>query len=66
VTLGEVIVFKTRAGATSPRLFAHELAHVAQYQRLGIDRFAARYAKGPEPLEKEVRAKARDVVNGLG
>lgn len=62
VTLGEVIVFKTEAGSRNRRLFAHELAHVAQYRDLGISEFARRYAADPEPLEAEARAKAARVV----
>lgn len=64
VTLGEVIVFKTRRAAGNRRLFAHELTHVEQYRRLGIDRFAQRYAANRARMEQEARAKAREVVNG--
>ena len=61
VTLGDVIVFKTRAASRNRRLFAHELAHVVQYRRLGIGPFARLYARDPEPIEAEARAKARSV-----
>jgi hypothetical protein len=64
VTLGEVIVFKTPVAARNPRLMAHELVHVAQYRRLGIDRFAAQYAANRDPFEKEARVTAREVVKG--
>jgi hypothetical protein len=62
VTLGDVIVFKTQAASRNRRLFAHELAHVEQYEELGISEFARRYAADPEPIEAEARAKAREVV----
>lgn len=62
VTLGNVIVFKTQTGARNRRLFAHELAHVAQYRELGISEFARRYAADPEPIEAEARDKAARVV----
>lgn len=62
VTLGEVIVFKTAGASRSAQLFAHELAHVEQYRKLGIGEFARRYAADPGPLEEEARAKARRVT----
>ena len=64
VTLGEVIVFKTRRAAANRRLFAHELVHVEQYHRLGIDGFASRYAANRPRMEKEAQAKARRAVPG--
>ena len=65
VTLGNVIVFNTVSASRNDRLFAHELAHVGQYEKLGIDEFARRYAADPEPLEEEARTKARRVVRRL-
>ena len=65
VTLGNVIVFKTRNASRNDALFAHELAHVGQYDKLGIDGFARRYAADPEPIEEEARTKARRVVRSL-
>ena len=65
VTLGEVIVFKTRSAAGNRRLFAHELVHVDQYRKLGIRGFARLYAADPDQLEEEARSKARKVVPRL-
>lgn len=62
VTLGNVIVFKTERGSKNHSLFAHELEHVDQYRKLGIEGFARRYAEKPEPIEAEARAKARRVT----
>jgi len=62
VTLDDVIVFKTRSAARNRHLFAHELAHVEQYRKLGIRTFARQYAANPEPIEEEARAKAGKVV----
>lgn len=62
VTLGNVIVFKTRDASKNRNLFAHELAHVDQYRKLGIGEFARRYADDPDPIEAEARAKARRVT----
>jgi Domain of unknown function (DUF4157) len=54
VTLGEVVVFRDpRAAETDLKLWAHELTHVLQYQRWGIDGFAERYVSGRESVEKE-------------
>lgn len=63
VTLDEIIVFKTPRAAGDRRLFAHELAHVDQYRKLGIDGFAARYAAHREQMEGEARAKAELVMS---
>ena len=65
VTLGNVIVFKTANASRNRSLFAHELAHVVQYEQLGIEEFARRYARDPEPIEEEARAKARRVERSL-
>lgn len=62
VTLGNVVVFKTEKASKDKRLFAHEIAHVSQYRKLGIDEFARRYAADPTPIEDEARTKARRVV----
>src|SRR4051794_12648829 len=44
ITLGDVILFKNEQMAeTNLKLWAHELAHVMQYQRWGIQGFAERY-----------------------
>jgi len=41
VTLGEIVLFKTELAAQCDlKLWAHELTHVMQYQRWGIDGFA--------------------------
>lgn len=65
VTLGHVIVFKTRSASRNRELFAHELEHVGQYAELGINEFARRYAADPEPLEAQARKKARRVERSL-
>lgn len=62
VTLGSVIVFKTDSASKNRRLFAHEIAHVAQYEKLGIAEFARQYAADPEPLEEEAWNKASRAI----
>jgi hypothetical protein len=39
VTLGDVIIFRDAQYAADPILWAHELTHVEQYERLGIPAF---------------------------
>jgi hypothetical protein len=65
VTLGEVIVFKSQRATGNERLLAHELVHVAQYRKLGIDRFARRYAANPAAIEEEARVKAEQVIRSV-
>jgi hypothetical protein len=65
VTLGNVIVFKTRRASRNRGLFAHELAHVEQYRELGISEFARRYAKDMEPIEAEASRKSRRVMRSV-
>jgi hypothetical protein len=52
VTLIDVIVFRDVAEARDDvALWAHELKHVEQYRQLGVDQFAARYARDYRALE---------------
>ena len=56
VTLGDVILFRdARDAAGNAELWAHELTHVVQYERWGIDGFAARYAEDHQAVEQEAR-----------
>jgi hypothetical protein len=61
LTLGDVIVFRDGQSASDPLLWAHELVHVEQYRRLGVEAFAAQYLQQAWVLEDEAIAK----VNGL-
>lgn len=58
VTLRDVIVFSDDEVARNVWLWAHELAHVEQYRRYGIDGFARRYATDWRALEAEANARA--------
>lgn len=58
VTLDDIIVFSDAAVARNVWLWAHELAHVEQYQRLGVDGFARAYARDWRRLEAEANARA--------
>ena len=54
VTLGDVVIFKDPSKARADlKLWAHELTHVLQYQRWGIDGFAEHYVRDSKAVEKE-------------
>ena len=59
MTLGEVIVFRDETRAREDaKLWAHELTHVLQYERWGIEGFAERYLEDSEAVEQEARDNA--------
>ena len=59
MTLGEVIVFRDETRAREDtKLWAHELTHVMQYERWGIEGFAERYLEDSEAVEQEARDNA--------
>ena len=54
ITLGDVVLFKSdRVADSDLKLWAHELTHVMQYQRWGIDGFANRYVRDSHAVEQE-------------
>ena len=68
LTAGHGILIGIRH-ANNPRVLAHELAHVAQYERLGMRTFALRYLTEllsvgyfRAPLELEADAEMRRVI----
>jgi hypothetical protein len=63
LTLGDVIVFRDAQSASDPLLWAHELVHVEQYCRLGVEAFAAQYLEQAWVLENEAIAKV-NVIKG--
>jgi hypothetical protein len=65
VTLGDVIVFRDEQSVGDPLLWAHELVHVEQYRRLGIEGFATQYLQQSWILEQEAIAKAEAVKGQL-
>jgi hypothetical protein len=59
VTLIDVILFRDDDAARSDtKLWAHELTHVMQYERWGVEEFATRYLQDPEAVEQEARDNA--------
>jgi hypothetical protein len=65
MTLGDVILFRDAQGVADPLLWAHELTHVLQYQRLGISAFATQYLQQGWELEAEAMAKAEAISRQL-
>ena len=65
VTLGEVIIFRDAQQAANPFLWAHELTHVEQYERLGVDGFAKQYLQQGWQMEQEAQAKANKIQRQL-
>jgi len=66
VTLQDVVLFSDERLAQDPGFWAHELTHVEQYRRYGVDGFAQRYVADWEKLEAEARNKARRVRAAIG
>jgi hypothetical protein len=59
VTLGDVILFRDdHAALSDAKLWAHELTHVMQYERWGIEGFATRYLQDYDAVEQEARDNA--------
>ncbi|MBN8832421.1 MAG: DUF4157 domain-containing protein [Sphingomonadales bacterium] len=59
ITLGDVILFRpAEKSADDPRLWAHELTHVQQYDRWGVRGFAQRYTLDHVSIEREAEAGA--------
>ena len=67
ITLDYVIVFKKLEDALhKPKLWAHELTHVAQYQRWGIRDFSIRYLRNYQAVEKEAYEAEKEYVAWAG
>ena len=59
VTLVDVILFRDDdAARTDAKLWAHELTHVMQYERWGVEGFALRYLQDHDAVEQEARDNA--------
>lgn len=58
VTLHDVIVFSDAGVAQNVWLWAHELAHMEQYRRMGLDGFAVRYVTDWRLLEAQASSRA--------
>ena len=63
ITLGHVIVFKDQKhSSNNAEMWAHELAHVQQYDRWGITDFAKKYVRDHIEVEREADNMQRKYV----
>lgn len=66
ITLHDVILFRPEQGnVTDVHLWAHELAHVVQYQRWGVRGFAKRYTLDHQAVENAAEAEARRIMAAI-
>lgn len=65
VTLIDTIVFRAEAYTQNLALWAHELAHVEQYEQWGVAGFAARYIVDWPGVEAAAEARSRAYVAWL-
>jgi hypothetical protein len=66
LTLGDVVLFKAETAAQSDlKVWAHELTHVMQYQRWGVDGFAERYVRDSRAVEQEAIDNANRFIAWL-
>lgn len=67
VTVGNVIVFSKEPDNSDAAIhwWAHELQHVAQYNKFGIDGFSNKYVNNYNEIEAEADAKAKEVIDAL-
>jgi len=56
MTLGEIVVFRDTTAAADIRIWVHELGHVQQYERWGIEGFARRYVEDFQAVEDDAWA----------
>jgi hypothetical protein len=67
ITLGDVVLFKSnRVAETDLKTWAHELTHVMQYQRWGIEGFAERYVRDSAVVEQEAIDNANRFIGWRG
>jgi hypothetical protein len=67
ITFDYIIVFKQEDDANeNVRLWAHELEHVKQYQKFGIDGFAQMYMHKESTMEGNARKQENYVCSTLG
>jgi hypothetical protein len=66
MTLGDVILIKTEQMAEANlKVWAHELTHVMQFQRWGIEGFAERYVRDSVAVEREAIDNANRFIAWL-
>lgn len=55
ITLDNIVVFRDNQGANDVDLWAHELQHVEQYERMGLESFASRCVQAYWTIENEAK-----------
>jgi hypothetical protein len=65
VTLGDIVVVSDGAMADNVWLWAHELTHVQQYRRLGLDGFARAYVADWRSLEDAANQHANAITRAI-
>lgn len=61
IALNRQVVFSSTRLTENVWMWAHELAHVEQYRRMGVDRFAAAYIADWRAIEREATQRADKV-----
>jgi hypothetical protein len=65
VALNRQVVFSSQRLTDNVWMWAHELAHVEQYRRMGVDRFAAAYLADWRAIEREATQRANKVTAAI-
>ncbi|WP_116968608.1 DUF4157 domain-containing protein [Blastomonas sp. UPD001] len=65
IALNRQVVFSSARLTENVWMWAHELAHVEQYRRMGIDRFAAAYIADWRVIEREATRRADQVTAAI-
>ncbi|MFN3818580.1 DUF4157 domain-containing protein [Blastomonas sp.] len=65
VALNRQVVFSSERLTENVWIWAHELAHVEQYRRMGINRFAAAYIRDWQAIEREATDRANQVTAAI-
>lgn len=65
IALNRQIVFSSERLTENVWMWAHELAHVEQYRRLGINGFAAAYIADWRAIEREATLRADEVTAAI-
>lgn len=65
VALNRQVVFSSERLTRNVWIWAHELAHVEQYRRMGVNRFAAAYIADWQAIEREATNRANTVTSAI-
>lgn len=65
VTLDHVIVFFDEEASRKQSIWLHELSHVEQYRKIGLDRFSRHYVANWRKLEANTRSRTSRLMKSL-